>query len=404
MSILTNEQKSFFLNLTIDDITAEFIESNLADKSTVDPVTKKFKVIPSKYKTYDTFILEKGEYFNKEKVTTNIGLFIYNKLLIEEKFSDVVGYVNTPIDKNVQADIESKLSDALLNDRITVEDMATYLNRLQWLSKQFNSLFSGSFTMKTLKPIPSVVKRREELLKQNKDALDAGDVITAVKIESELKDLARKEIGTDHGMDLYKSGAKGSFDNNYKAISLIKGPIFNPVTGKYDIVKTNLIEGIEKKDVSAYANAVVTGEYPKAIGTQTSGYFSKQLTAAFQGIVLDEPGSDCGSKGYLEVLVTPWIKKDLLYRNIIENGKIVQLDNSNIDKYLNKKVKLRSPMFCISDNLCRTCAGSMYDKLGINNIGLTTSKVSSTLLNLSMKKFHDSSASVNKIDVNSLDL
>ena len=404
MSVLTNEQKQFFLKLKREDITAEFIETNLSDRMTIDKKSGKTINIPSKFKTYDTFTLEKGEYFNTEKVVTNVGLFLFNKILIEEKFKDVVGYVNTPVTKNVQNSIEDKLSNALLNDKIETIDMVTYLNRTQWLSKQFNSVFSGSFTMKTLKPVPAVMKRRDHLLKENKEALDNGDVITAVKIETEIKEMAKKELKGDPGMDLYDSGARGSFDNNYKSISLMKGPVFNPTTGKWDVVQSNLMEGIRKEDIPSYGNAVVAGQYPKSVGTQTGGYLAKQLTAAFQGIVLDKPGSDCGTKGTLEVLITPWIKKDLLYRNIVENGKLVQLTEENIDKYLNKKVKLRSPMFCTSENLCRTCAGAMYDKLGIDNVGLTTSKVASTLLNLNMKKFHDTSAHVTKIDINKITL
>jgi len=404
MSILTNEQKQFFLNLKPDDITAEFIETNFADRSIVDKETKKFRVIPSKYKTYDTFTLEKGEYFNKEKITTNIGLFIYNKLIIEESFSDIVGYINTPINAKTHSGIEDKLSKALLTDKITVEDMAKYLNRTQWLGYQFNSIFSGSFTMKILKPDANVIKLRDKLIKENKKELDDGNVVTAVKVEEEVKALARKEMKDDPGMDLYNSGAKGSFDNNYKNIAVMKGPVFNPTTGKWDMVQSNFMEGIRKEEIPSYGTAIITGAYPKAVGTQTSGYFSKQLTAAFQGIVLDAPGSDCGSKGYLEITITPWVKQDLMYRNIIENGKIVHLDETNIDKYMNKTVKLRSPMYCTSDNLCRVCAGSMYDKLGIDNIGLTASKVSSTMLNLNMKKFHNSTASIKKIDLKTITL
>ena len=404
MAVLSSADKSFFMNLKIDDITAEFIVENFADKSIVDPKTKKFKVVPSRFKTSDTFTLEKNEYFNKDKIVTNVGLFIVNKLLIEESFSDVVGYINTPITKKVLGGIEDKLSKALLNDDITTEQMVTYLNRIQWLGMQFNSIFSSSFTMKSLKPIPSTIKLRDKLLKENKKALDEGDVITAVKIETAVKEDAERELKGDIGMDLYSSGARGSFGNNYKAISVMKGPVFNPSTGKWDMVESNFMEGIRKNEIPSYGNSIVTGAYPKAVGTQESGYFSKQLTAAFQGIVLDKPGSDCGSNGYLEIIITPWNKKDLIYRNIIEGGKLIQLTDNNIDKFLYKKVKLRSPMFCIGNKLCRTCAGAMYEKLGIDNIGLTTSKVASTMLNMNMKKFHDSTASIVKIDIKNMQL
>ena len=58
---------------------------------------------------------------------------------------------------------------------------------------------------------------------------------------------------------------------------------------------------------------------------------------------------------------------------------------------------MRSPMYCIGKKLCRTCAGAMYDKLHIDNIGLTAARVSSSLLNLSMKKFHNSTAKITEV-------
>lgn len=399
---LKDTDKSYFLSLKTSDITADLIIDLFGDKSEI--VDGKMKTIPSKYRTNDTFKLKKGEYFNTTDITTNCGLFIFNKLLIEEDFSKIIGYVNEPVTKKVQGGIDRELGNALMDDKITTDQYVKYLNRTQWLSMQFNSLLSGSFTMKTIKPLPSVTKAKEKLLKDNKEALDSGDVLTAVKVETELKNIARKELEGDPGMDLYNSGARGSFDNNYKAISIIKGPVYNPTTGKWDMVGSNFMEGIQKDDITSFGNAVVTGAYPKAIATAVSGYMAKQLTAGFQGIVLDEPGKDCGTKGYMTITLTNETYKNFMYRYIIEGKKLVMLDESNIKSYIGKEVKMRSPMYCIGDKLCRYCAGELYTKLGITNIGLTASRVASTLLNLNMKKFHDSTAHTAKLNKDKITL
>lgn len=263
MGILKDEYKRMLLGMTPDDITSEFIFKYLADTSKI--VNGKFVSVPSTIKTYDTFTLSKGEYFNTDTITTNVGLFIFNKFLIEESFSKVVGYVNTPVNAKVQKSIESKISQALLDDVITVEEMVKYLNKLQWISKEFNAVFSGSFTMKTLKPIPKVMKHKQKLLKDNEAALQSGDVSVGVKIEKELLDMARDELKGDPGMDLYDSGARGSFDNNYKNISVIKGPIFNATTGRWDFVSSSFMEGIKKDEIPIVANSIPAGAYPKAV-------------------------------------------------------------------------------------------------------------------------------------------
>ena len=263
MAVLKDEYKQMLLKMTPDDITADFMFTYLADSS--KKVNGKLVHIPSKIRTYDTFTLKKGEYFNKEDITTNVGLFIFNKFLIEESFSDFLGYINTPVNSKVYKSIENDISQALLNDIITVEDMVKYLNRLQWISKQFNAVFSGSFTMKTLKPVPKVMKLKEKLLKENKEALERGDVTTGVKIEKELLEAAKEELKGDPGLDLYDSGARGSIGNNYKNIAVVKGPVYNPITDKWDFVASSFMEGIKKEEIPVVANSIPAGAYPKAV-------------------------------------------------------------------------------------------------------------------------------------------
>jgi hypothetical protein len=71
-------------------------------------------------------------------------------------------------------------------------------------------------------------------------------------------------------------------------------------------------------------------------------------------------------------------------------------------KYIGKRVKLRSPMYCKGENLCNACAGNAFYNQGIKNVGLTTASIGSDFLNLLMKAFHDSTLSFVSIDVNDI--
>ncbi|MMZ42130.1 DNA-directed RNA polymerase subunit beta' [compost metagenome] len=395
-----DSEKRYLLSLKPEDITFDVLIELFADRAKM--VNGKVQEVKSRVGTSDTMELSPSEYFNKTKITTTAGSFIYNKIVIEPHLKDIIGYVNDTINASVLSDIEDKLANALLDDKINSDVMDDYLNRTQWIAMQFHSVISGSFTMKSLKPIPSVIKLRDKLIKENKEKLDQGDITVSTHIEKQLLDLARKELGDDHGMDLYNSGARGSFGNNFKNISVMKGAVYDPTTGKFDVVKSNFMEGISKEELPVHGNAVVTGAYPKAIGTATSGYFSKQIIAALQAVTLDKKGSDCGTLGTLKVKINPKSPKDYLFCHIVENGKLVLLTEENISKYAGKEVNMRSPMYCIGKKLCRTCAGLMYEKLGIDNIGLTAARVSSTLLNLSMKKFHNSTTAISKVNIDDM--
>lgn len=398
--MVTQKDKDYLLSIKQEEICYDLLVQLLGD--TTQLVNGKVVVKKSRFKPEDEFVLNPGEYFNKEKVTTTVGLFLYNKYIVENDFEKVLGYWNTTIDKKELGTIEYKLSKALMNQQITVEQMARYLDKTQHLSMSLHHVICGSFTMNTLIPNKDAISYRDKFVKQHKKELDEGNVNLAVKLEKDVMGIAKDKLAGDSGMDLYDSGARGSFGNNFKTISLMKGPIYNPILGRFEVVTTNFMEGIDKKDIATYANAVIAGAYPKAVGTQESGYLAKQLVAALQTVTLDEKGSDCGTNGYITVTITPQLKNDFNYRYIIEGSKLVLIDDSNIDKYVNRTVKMRSPMYCIGKKLCRVCAGTIHEKLGIENIGLTSTKVASTLLNLSMKKFHDTSTKTNEIDLNKM--
>lgn len=401
MAKISLEDKQFLLSLKPEDITYELGMQLFADH--VKKIDGKIVEEKSRFEPHDTFLLRKGEYINKEDIVTTVGSFIFNKFIIEPRFAEHLGYNNEVINSDGLKDLEEKLSKLLLDDKITTDDFGDYLNRIQWLGMQFHEPLAASFTMRGLKPVPSVIKRREQLIKENKEAIEKGDVMVMSAIEKELVELAKKEVGDDPSMDLYYSGARGSIPNNYKQLSIIKGPVFNKTIGKYQFIQSSFFEGLKKEELSAAATNVVNGQYPKSCGTAVSGYKAKQVSSLGQAVVLRKDIPDCGTKGYVELVIPPSMKSKFMFRYIIDNGKLVMLDDNNIGKYVGKKVKLRSIMYCGCDSgVCMTCAGRLFEKLQIDSIGLTTSTLTGALLNLKMKAFHDTSVKVNEIDLNDM--
>lgn len=127
----------------------------------------------------------------------------------------------------------------------------------------------------------------------------------------------------------------------------------------------------------------------------------KQLHSAFQHLVLDEVDSDCGSDKYLTVNITPSNKNMFLFRYAKgKNGEIV-LDYNNLEKCVGKKVKIRSPLYCKGDKICNKCAGSLFYILGMGNVGLLNNKIGTTIMQRSMKLFHNSSIKLSEIDYES---
>ena len=390
---ITKEEKEYLLSLKPSDITLPLLQELFAD--TYDPVKK--KVIPSKFNTYDEFSLSKNEYFNKEDIkVTNCGLFILNKFLFEEKLVDIVGYVNTPFDKKTIGKVQSKLDAALLEDEIDTETYIEFLNKFTWIAFSFNTEVSTSLTINSMKEQPVVKKAREEMIKKNKDKLQPGnvDIATVTKMEADLVEVARKGMENDPAMDLYESGARGSFNVAYKNAQIMKGPVLNTSNNQWEVVLTPQIEGISKNDVPVMANNIIDSAYSKSIAPGECGYMTKKLSAAFQGVVLGKRGSDCGTKAYSTIKITEDTFNYYKYQYMIEGSKLVRLDPSNKDKYMGKTVKMRTNDYCIGvgkkKDTCNMCAGDMYYMIGMENIGLTTPRISNSMLNARFKVMHDS--------------
>ena len=137
--------------------------------------------------------------------------------------------------------------------------------------------------------------------------------------------------------------------------------------------------------------------------TEATGYLAKQLMAGLQTEVIGDPGSDCGTKFTLEYEFEEDDINDFQNRFIDVNGTKVLINKENAEKFVGKKIHLYSPFGCIGvgknrECLCEKCAGIQTSKF----VGLNSNKVATTLTNLNMKKFHDSTLRFKKIDITNI--
>lgn len=266
---ISNDMRSYLISLEPKDITFELLLDLFADKSSVkDKETGKVSKTKSKLRLQDKMVINKGEFCdNKSKIETTVGKFIYNKFMIEAlDLYQYIGYVDWELTDSGNNKLEGILSQLLLDDKIDTKTFFKYIDYRDWLGEQLHFVVTTSFTMGILKTPKEVKDLKTKLINENREALQSGDVVLAESIEKQLIAKAKDALKDDVGMDLYNSEARGSFKNNYKNINIIKGPVFNNNTGKYDFIESSYMDGIRKEDIPSYGNAVVLGGYPK-IGT-----------------------------------------------------------------------------------------------------------------------------------------
>lgn len=394
-----NDLKQIILGMRNDQISKKFIEDNFGKYRD----EKTGKMIPPKYNLNDKIVLEADEYHNPTKITTTLGRLLTNKFLYGEEIIKVIGYTNIPIHGKILEGNEEKIVNAVLDGKLNTSILTEYYDKVQWLGLTVHSIVCGSFSERTIGPLPEVLKLKEALFKKYEEDLKGPNgVIYANKIESILLEEAKKVLKGDPGMDLYDSKARGKFENNYKNMMVIRGPVYNNVTKRFDFLKSSFTEGIQKDEIASYGSQVVSGAYPKAVGTKVAGYYGKKFFAVYQSTVLGDRTSDCGSKKYRKILLTSENYSKVKYRWIVDGGKLVCLTPDVAPKYFGKEVNMRSPLYCTSKHLCAKCIGDLPYRLGITNIGLMVPDVSSAFLNKLMKAFHSSVVDVCEIKISEL--
>ena len=389
------ELKKELLNLKEEDITSSFIYDLFGEFNGV-----------AKCNPYDIIEIPPNTYGpenrkNKNSFTTTVGIWIFNKWVFEKELFDEFGYINKTFNKDLLEDINQQLSYALMEDRISTRVLKNYLMKTQ-LVMQFVTILSPNYSEELLTVTTKINKRKEELIKKYQKELEAGDTVIAKQIEDELISYAKDLLKDDPAMDSFVSGARSNINNNFKNLFIWKGATRDPnpdAKQEYNIATSNYMDGIKREEYALYANSGIEGAYSRGKKTEDGGYLENLTTMAYQDLILDEPGTDCGTDRHIEVELTKKNINQYIYNNIIgPNGKLIELNSQNMDSYIGKKVKMRMAYLCSHEHPCNACAGNFYYKLGIKNVGLTLMQVFSIYKNKSMKAFHDSTVQLTEID------
>lgn len=354
---------------------------------------------------YDIFIVPPDSYGplnkrNKNQFTTTVGRWVFNKAFIEPHMFDLFGYVNETITKKSFGKLNKKISYAVNEDKIPLEAMVDYVTKSQKFQPYCNIL-APSTTVGCMEIPKKIRKKKEELLKKYAKEIEANDPVIAQQIEKELLAECEKYMEDDEFMDLVRSGARLSWGNNFKNMFVFRGAVkeSDPTKPGYSIIKSNFTEGISPEDYATFANSLTAGPYSRAKKTEVGGAWEKMFVRAFQHLRALPEGTDCHTKRYLTIKLTKDNIEDWIYSYVVEGTNLVELVSDNLDKYIGKTVKLRYSGYCESkEGICSKCSGHLFNRIGLNEVGIASYQICSVIKNISMKAFHDGTVKVTNIE------
>jgi len=297
--------------------------------------------------------------------------------------------------------MESKMGTMILNDEMSTLEFADYLDSGEWMGIGSAYFIGPSMNYEIYEPIPEVIALRDKLFEKYKKEIEAGDPNVASKIEGECLALAEKKIkeSGNESYDFFSTGI-ASISNHYKKSSVMAGAIQNPHTKKIEILKGNYMDGVSPEEYNKLSMLTIIGGYSRGVETELGGVERKKFANAMQGVKIKEGLDDCGTDLTIRVTLEENISSLFLYRYIVDNGKLVQLTDKNLKDYVGKEVLLRSPLCCKAEGgYCRKCCGDFFSKLGVSNVGLFNNDMAGTLMNASMKAFHDSTLKFTRINI-----
>lgn len=344
---------------------------------------------------YDEFILHSSMIRNYQGplITTTIGRFILNYSLFVYPFDSIMPYVNTLFNHKT---ICRSIARLLLDEVITIEQYNTFM-RVVYLLGSFAELCVPCMTVKAMTTGDEVLARRDELFAKYKDQLD--DPIVLVKIEDELIAMDKKYLSDDPASGWIITNKE--YETCRKKMFITSGitESFSNNPGEFTFIPNALSEKLDVTKFPAMCGDIRRGSYMRGIETAKGGAVTKLILRLFQNVAIDV--DDCGSSEGIDIILHSKDFNDYEGRYVI-TGKntFIELTRDNFSSYIDKPIKLRSPIHCHpkdASGFCYTCFGSRYKKLKIKRAGMQTVKISSTLMYTAMKAMHKSKVSVVKI-------
>lgn len=335
-------------------------------------------------------------YIGDKPLETTMGRLLLNYTILVDPFGTLIPYINELW--NIGKIESTYIFDALRNEIITVDQIKHYSRNLHFIG-HFTELAVPSFTERSLTVNPELIKRRNELLKKYSKEINAGDVVTMAKIEEELVAMDREFLKGDSSTPFYDYDGNKSYGTHRKKMYGLGGITPGFGEDKVNFVDSSLEEGWDVKDFPALCNQIRDGSYSRAKETAKGGEETKFLIRVFQNTQITE--DDCGSNDYIHVQLTKDNSSKFLYRNILENDKLIILTNDNINSYIGKTLSMRSPMHCHTKNgYCYTCMGELFRTIGTDLLTMAAIDVGKAFVISALKKMH--LVETKRLSINSL--
>ena len=343
-------------------------------------------------KTLSTKVSYSSKKTGGKNINLTLGRIWFNMLLPED-----YPLVNEAVNKSQM--------DKIIIDLYTkygTEEAADCISKLQTEAFKLATISPNSFNIDMFIPPTEWIKKKEAFEK-------IADTLEPLEFKKQAEKLTKELLEYFDEFDfrannIMSSGAKGNPISDWGALLVAKGYAID-IEGKLlGPITSSLNDGYGKIEYYHAGSEARKNFYMRSALTAHPGYLTRKIVNANAGLQIDAKKADCGTTKTFNLSVTEDLADLLLQRNYLsQSGSIKNI--ISVDQIIDKKIKLRSPLYCKSENgICPTCYGNLYKTLNANNIGiLAGGAVNIVGINAMMKMRHKSS-SINTKEVDFIEM
>ena len=336
----------------------------------------------------------------KSPITSTIGRYFANKLLLEYPFGNKFEYIDGSISIK---DIEKNIANGLIDNTIRVKEYTTFVDSVNYM-KNLSRIVTVSATYKNILPPDGIEKFKKDKLAEYDKKYGPNwkkDRVKVLEFKEELKNFDKEWLKDDPSYGKLTSGK--ITDNTRVKMYLTFGDEsgFDSSKGEFEFIENSLLENYPKdsKKLTAMYNTARSGSYERGKETQKGGVAAKEILRSTSGLSIK--GDDCGSKKGMTYKVTKDIADSLKGRYLISGSKAILIEDP--DKYIGKEIEIRSPMYCLNknDSFCATCVGKIL-AMQKDGIAMSVLNISEVITTTNMKKMHDTQLRLVEINLENI--
>lgn len=189
-------------------------------------------------------------------IETTVGRYVYNKtvyhLLWDNKYFP---YINEVVTKDGIEDIFKFISQLEVEKKCEKSIIRRTIDMNTEFGLRLSTMYNAGLTDSMLLPDDEFMNFRDEKIKAvQKQVEETGDIELLSKAENEVIDYAKKHFKDDDMYEMYASGAKASWTNDFKNLQVNLGALPKITGGKPTIIFNSLTQGVDAKYIPDYAN------------------------------------------------------------------------------------------------------------------------------------------------------